>query len=191
MLRALWGRSHVQPPALCRFVCRAGDRRHTGLPDARWRQHPRTSGPGADVREIVGAVPGLLLRRERRRGIERGRHPEMRRRFSDQAQHIATAGLRAATETVRTQVPESIRHHVPLFRGLLQRQSCQRLFAAFCQRSEIVGRIGRLSGRQAANAAFALSTMASNAAGSWMARSESTLRSTVTPALPRPEINRL
>src|SRR5262249_34025151 len=44
---------------------------------------------------------------------------------------------------------------------------------------------------QAASAAFALSTIASNAAGSWMARSDSTLRSTTTPALSSPEMNRL
>ena len=62
--------------------------------------------------------------------------------ISDQARQVATAGLRPAAETVRAQVPESIRLHVPLFRGLLQRQSCQGLFAAFCQGPEIVGRSG-------------------------------------------------
>ena len=43
----------------------------------------------------------------------------------------------------------------------------------------------------AGRAALAFSTIAWNAAGSWMARSDSTLRSTTTPALPRPSINRL
>ena len=40
-------------------------------------------------------------------------------------------------------------------------------------------------------AAFAFSTIAWNAAGSLIARSDSTLRSTVIPAFPRPSINRL
>ena len=43
----------------------------------------------------------------------------------------------------------------------------------------------------AGSAALALSTIAWNAAGSRMARSESTLRSTSRPALPRPSMNRL
>src|SRR5207244_9476890 len=43
----------------------------------------------------------------------------------------------------------------------------------------------------AGSAALAFSTIAANAAGSWIARSDSTLRSTVTPDLARPSINRL
>ena len=43
----------------------------------------------------------------------------------------------------------------------------------------------------AGNAALACSTIAWNAAGSWMARSDSTLRSTNSPAFARPSINRL
>src|SRR6266511_3766367 len=45
--------------------------------------------------------------------------------------------------------------------------------------------------RQAGSAALAFSTIAWNAAGSRMARSESTLRSTRSPALPSPSMNRL
>ena len=43
----------------------------------------------------------------------------------------------------------------------------------------------------AASAALAFSAIAWNAAGSWMARSDSTLRSTVMPDLARPLINTL
>jgi hypothetical protein len=43
----------------------------------------------------------------------------------------------------------------------------------------------------AASAAFAFSTIAWNAAGSRIARSDSTLRSTATPALARPAMKRL
>src|SRR5262249_51999192 len=46
-------------------------------------------------------------------------------------------------------------------------------------------------GRQAASAAFAFSTMAANAAGSRMARSERTLRSIVISALLSPSMKRL
>ncbi len=45
--------------------------------------------------------------------------------------------------------------------------------------------------RQAASAALAFSAIAWNATGSWMARSDSTLRSTVMPDFDRPSINRL
>ena len=51
--------------------------------------------------------------------------------------------------------------------------------------------LSRTGEGQAASAAFALSTIASKAAGSWIARSDSTLRSTTTPALSSPEMNRL
>ena len=51
--------------------------------------------------------------------------------------------------------------------------------------------LSRAGEGQAASAAFALSTIASKAAGSWIARSDSTLRSTTTPALSSPEMNRL
>ena len=44
---------------------------------------------------------------------------------------------------------------------------------------------------QAASAALAFSAIAWNAAGSLMARSDSTLRSTMMPDLERPSINRL
>src|SRR3954447_7853871 len=44
---------------------------------------------------------------------------------------------------------------------------------------------------QAASAALAFSAIAWNAAGSWMARSDSTLRSTVIPDFERPLINTL
>ena len=43
----------------------------------------------------------------------------------------------------------------------------------------------------AASAALAFSAIAWNDAGSWIARSDSTLRSTVMPDLARPSINRL
>ena len=43
----------------------------------------------------------------------------------------------------------------------------------------------------AASAALAFSAIAWNAAGSWMARSDSTLRSTVMPDLARPLMNTL
>ena len=43
----------------------------------------------------------------------------------------------------------------------------------------------------AASADLAFSAIAWNAAGSWIARSDSTLRSTVMPDLERPSINRL
>ena len=47
------------------------------------------------------------------------------------------------------------------------------------------------SGRYAASAALAFSAIAWNAAGSWMARSDSTLRSTVMPDRARPLIKTL
>ncbi len=64
-------------------------------------------------------------------------------------------------------------------------------------RSPSVTRAGRLSRNdrparaQAASAALAFSAIAWNATGSLMARSDSTLRSTVMPDLERPSINRL
>jgi len=76
-----------------------------------------------------------------------------------------------------------------------------RSFAASCRASlaqsyarASLSRRGRVSARirlQAASAALAFSTIAWNVAGSRMARSDSTLRSTVTPALSRPLMNRL
>jgi len=49
----------------------------------------------------------------------------------------------------------------------------------------------RKSQNQAASAALAFSAIAWNAVGSWMARSDNTLRSTVMPDLDRPLINTL
>src|ERR1700730_2910182 len=66
----------------------------------------------------------------------------MRRRFSDQAQQVATSILWPTTETVLAQIPERVRHHVSVFRGLLQRQSGEGLCSALCQSPEIIGRSG-------------------------------------------------
>ena len=77
-----------------------------------------------------------------------------------------------------------------------------RSFTAFC-RAEVAQRYSRQARKararqrlaklrpQAASAALAFSAIAWNAAGSWMARSDSTLRSTVMPDLDRPLIKTL
>ena len=49
----------------------------------------------------------------------------------------------------------------------------------------------RVAAVQAASADLAFSAIAWNAAGSWIARSDKTLRSTVMPDLERPSMNRL
>ena len=69
-----------------------------------------------------------------------------------------------------------------------------------CDRKAATGRAGPAAtafqdfaggAAYAASAALAFSAIAWNDAGSWIARSDSTLRSTVMPDLARPSINRL
>src|SRR5262249_52766027 len=127
----------------------------------------------------------------------------------------------AGPEPLLSQVPERIRLDVPLGRSLLRGRGGRALRPPLRERQAEGGKepghdpekwkpvfgkdhaqASSRSGiairrkviprrRQAASAALACPTIASNAAGSWMARSDRTLRSTVTPALPRPSMKRL
>ena len=83
--------------------------------------------------------------------------------------------------------------HAGVLRRHLGRGARGRICRARIGQGRRQARRGRLirRGAQAAKAALALPTMASNAAGSRIARSESTLRSTMTPALARPSMNLL
>ena len=80
------------------------------------------------------------------------------------------------------------RHHVSLVHGLLPRGSRPALLATG---AESRGTIEAPLAPQAASAALAFSAIAWNAAGSVMARSDSTLRSTMMPDFARPLIKTL
>ena len=100
-------------------------------------------------------------------------------------QGVRDAGLSAQDAGLRPQIRQPVRHHVPVVDSLLPGGGRPALLAesaegrtARCRRAE----------RQphAASAALAFSAIAWNAAGSLMARSDSTLRSTVMPDFDRP-----
>jgi hypothetical protein len=77
----------------------------------------------------------------------------------------------------------------PLAKTLMDRPGHQRVYARL--RRTMPGDDEPRTYAAAGNEAFAFSTIAWKAAGSVMARSDSTLRSTIRPDLFRPSINRL
>ena len=73
--------------------------------------------------------------------------------------------------------------------GRLARRRASRFYPAMTTPS--FSQMSQRTAAYAASAALAFSAIAWNAAGSWMARSDSTLRSTVMPDLDRPLMNTL
>src|SRR5260370_16041714 len=99
----------------------------------------------------------------------------MRGGFPRPPQGAAEAGLSARDGRLRPQVPKRVRHHVSVVHSLLPGGSRPALLAAGAESSKAVE--APLAFRpQAASAALAFSAIACNAAGSVMARSDSTLR---------------
>ena len=97
------------------------------------------------------------------------------------------AGLCTRDGRLRPEIPEPVRHHVSLGYGFLPGEGRPALLAKGAEAGEPVkGSLARPPVPQAASAALAFSAIAWNAAGSAMARSDSTLRSTVMPDLARP-----
>src|SRR5260370_11208183 len=136
------------------------------------------------------AVRGLRIQHQRRYPSWRRRREEMRGRFPEPPQGAAEASIPARDGRLRSKVPERVRHHVSLVHGLLPGGSRPALLAAGTEsRRRLEAPLALLL--QAASAALAFSAIAWNAAGSVMARSDSTLRSTVMPDLDRPLINTL
>src|SRR5258707_11633517 len=176
------------------------------------RHQPRVSGRLSEHVDVVGRgrrrdqcrarmracdedLRGLLARHQRRHSNGSRRREQVRGRLSRQAQGAAEAGLSARVERLRPKIPERIRHHVPLVHGLLPRADFTALLAWGIEGSEpVMGPLillPKLPVPQAASAALAFSAIAWNAAGSAMARSDSTLRSTRMPDLARPLMNTL
>ena len=97
----------------------------------------------------------------------------------------AETPLSARTAGLRLQVSERARHDVPVVYGLLPGRRRPALFTPGAESLEPPS-IPLGPSPQAASAALAFSAMAWNAAGSLIARSDSTLRSTVMPDFDRP-----
>src|ERR1700676_4815421 len=136
------------------------------------------------------AVRGLRIRHRRRYPHWRRGREEMRTRLSWPAQGAPKTPLSARNAGLRPQVRERGRHDVSVVHGLLPGRGRPALLAPGAESSASLA--GPLTpSPQAASAALAFSAIAWNAAGSWIARSDSTLRSTVMPDFDRPLIKTL
>src|ERR1700730_8211678 len=140
------------------------------------------------MRACDAGVHGLRIHRERRRPAWRRRRKEVRARLPWPSRGSGEAGLPARDGRLRPQIREREWNDVSFVHRLL---SCGGRPTLLSPGAESLRFVPLTPWSQAASAALAFSAIAWNAAGSWMARSDSTLRSTVMPDLDRPLIKTL
>ena len=153
-----------------------------------------------EIIDTINATPGCdramklfeacEYRHQRRSPSWRRRRKEMRTRFPQPLQGAAKAGLSTRDAGLRPKVPKPVRYHVPFVHSVLPGGGRPALLAPGAE-SRALAVVPLACRAYAASAALAFSAIAWNAAGSVIARSDSTLRSTVMPDLERPSINRL